>query len=67
MRGLYRKRRDRLVALRALLVAQGTTTASALAAALGVSVETVYRDMVEIRARGLRVTGEAGAGYKVKL
>jgi predicted DNA-binding transcriptional regulator YafY len=41
-------------------------TADALAAAIGVSVRTLYRDINELRAQGARIEGEAGFGYVLK-
>jgi predicted DNA-binding transcriptional regulator YafY len=41
-------------------------TADALAATLGVSVRTLYRDINLLRAQGARIDGEAGLGYLLK-
>ncbi len=41
-------------------------TADALAAALGVSVRTLYRDINVLRAQGARIEGEAGLGYVLR-
>jgi predicted DNA-binding transcriptional regulator YafY len=41
-------------------------TAEALAAALGVSVRTLYRDINVLRAQGARIEGEAGFGYVLR-
>jgi predicted DNA-binding transcriptional regulator YafY len=42
-------------------------TASALASELNVSERTVYRDLAELASQGVRVEGEAGVGYRLKL
>jgi predicted DNA-binding transcriptional regulator YafY len=41
-------------------------TAEALAASLGVSVRTLYRDINELRGQGARIEGEAGLGYVLR-
>lgn len=41
-------------------------TAQALAAALGVSPRTLYRDVAALRAQGARIEGEAGLGYVLR-
>jgi predicted DNA-binding transcriptional regulator YafY len=41
-------------------------TAAALAAELGVSVRTVYRDIVTLTAQGAPIEGEAGLGYVLR-
>jgi predicted DNA-binding transcriptional regulator YafY len=55
-------RADRLVSLVLLLQARGRTTASELAAELGVSVRTIYRDLEGLSAAGVPVIAEAGPG-----
>jgi predicted DNA-binding transcriptional regulator YafY len=55
-------RADRLVSLVLLLQARGRATASALAAELGVSVRTIYRDMEGLSAAGVPVFAESGPG-----
>jgi predicted DNA-binding transcriptional regulator YafY len=57
------RRADRLLALLELLRARPVNTASALAAALEVSIRTVYRDIDALVANGVSVRGEAGFGY----
>jgi predicted DNA-binding transcriptional regulator YafY len=42
-------------------------TASALAAELGVSERTLYRDIAELSAQGAPIYGEAGIGYVLRL
>jgi predicted DNA-binding transcriptional regulator YafY len=58
---------DRLDRLEQLLRLKSATTASALAAELEISVRSVYRDLDALRARGLRIDGEAGPGGGVRL
>src|ERR1700730_3671979 len=41
-------------------------TASALAASLGVSERTLYRDIAELSAQGAPIYGEAGIGYVLR-
>ncbi|MGE7206003.1 helix-turn-helix transcriptional regulator [Sphingomonas sp. NPDC019816] len=41
-------------------------SADALAQMLGVSVRTIYRDMVTLQAMGAPVRGEAGVGYQLE-
>ncbi|MGH3406815.1 MAG: helix-turn-helix transcriptional regulator [Streptosporangiaceae bacterium] len=55
-------RADRLVSLVLLLQARGRITAGALAAELGVSVRTVYRDLEALSAAGVPVMAESGPG-----
>lgn len=61
------RRADRLFHLVTLLKAtQGRAiTAAALAADLGLSVRTVYRDIAHLQANGLPIDGEAGVGYRI--
>jgi predicted DNA-binding transcriptional regulator YafY len=60
-------RADRLVSLALLLQARGGTTARALAAELGVSVRTVYRDLEALGAAGVPVITESGPGGGCRL
>jgi predicted DNA-binding transcriptional regulator YafY len=55
-------RADRLVSLVLLLQARGRATASELAAELGVSARTIYRDMQGLSAAGVPVFAEPGPG-----
>jgi predicted DNA-binding transcriptional regulator YafY len=60
-------RADRLVSLALLLQARGGATARALAAELGVSVRTVYRDLEALGAAGVPVITESGPGGGCRL
>jgi predicted DNA-binding transcriptional regulator YafY len=60
-------RADRLLSLVLLLQARGGTTAQALAAELGVSVRTVYRDLAALSAAGVPVITESGPGGGCRL
>ena len=60
-------RADRLLSLVLLLQARGGTTARALAAELGVSVRTVYRDLGALGAAGVPVITESGPGGGCRL
>jgi predicted DNA-binding transcriptional regulator YafY len=60
-------RADRLVSLVLLLQARGGVTARALAAELGVSVRTVYRDLEALGAAGVPVITESGPGGGCRL
>ena len=55
-------RADRLVSLVLLLQARGRITGRALAAELGVSLRTVYRDLEALSAAGVPVMAESGPG-----
>ena len=60
-------RADRLLSLVLLLQARGGTTARTLAAELGVSVRTVYRDLGALGAAGVPVITESGSGGGCRL
>lgn len=57
------RRADRLFRLVQQLRRRRVSTAAQLAAALGVSVRTVYRDVRDLSSSGVPVLGEAGVGY----
>jgi predicted DNA-binding transcriptional regulator YafY len=60
-------RADRLLSLVLLLQARGSVTARSLAAELGVSVRTIYRDLAALGAAGIPVITESGPGGGCKL
>jgi predicted DNA-binding transcriptional regulator YafY len=60
------RRADRLIELVGHLRAGGLLTAERLAAALEVSVRTVYRDIAALQAQGLPIEGAAGIGYLLR-
>lgn len=60
-------RAERLLALMQLLRMRRTPVAgAALAAELGVSLRTLYRDMAALQAQGAQIEGEAGVGYVLR-
>ncbi len=59
------RRRRVLGALRAASKNGGSTTAHALAAELGISVRTVYRDLDVLRAEGSEIAGRTGVGLRL--
>lgn len=58
-------RKDRLAELLLLLRTPGPHRAEDLAAALGVTKRTIYRDLDTLRAAGLPMTGKRGTGYQI--
>ncbi|MEW5772926.1 MAG: YafY family protein [Thermodesulfobacteriota bacterium] len=60
-------RAERLLALMQLLRLRRSPVAGAeLAAELGVSLRTLYRDIAALQAQGARIEGEAGVGYVLR-
>lgn len=59
------RRADRLFQILQILRRDRITTGAALAAELGVSVRTVYRDVAVIQGSGVPIEGEAGTGYRL--
>jgi predicted DNA-binding transcriptional regulator YafY len=47
-------------------LAAGTVKAGDVAAALGVSIRTVYRHVDRLRAAGHRIEGQAGVGFMLR-
>lgn len=60
------RRADRLFRLLLRLRRGRVVTAADLAAELEVSPRTVYRDIVDLCASGVPITGEAGVGYRLQ-
>lgn len=60
------RRADRLIELVGRLRAGALTRAEDLAAALEVSIRTVYRDIAALQAQGLPIEGQAGVGYLLR-
>ncbi|EEX14211.1 Helix-turn-helix domain containing protein, type 11 [Citreicella sp. SE45] len=60
------KKTDRLYALMTRLKDGGVHTAEALAAELGVSQRTIYRDMDTLAASGIAIEGTRGRGYAAR-
>ena len=56
---------DRIVALLIQLQARRVVRGATLAAQLGVSLRTVYRDLRTLEAAGVPIVGEAGVGYSL--
>jgi predicted DNA-binding transcriptional regulator YafY len=60
------RRADRLFRIVQHLRGRRLTTAGFLAARLGVSLRTVYRDVRDLSLSGVPVEGEAGVGYRLR-
>jgi predicted DNA-binding transcriptional regulator YafY len=60
------RRADRLFRIVQHLRGRRLTTAAFLAARLGVSLRTVYRDVRDLSLSGVPVEGEAGVGYRLR-
>jgi len=60
------RRADRLFRIVQQLRGRRLTTAAQIAASLGVSLRTVYRDVRDLSLSGVPVEGEAGVGYRLK-
>jgi predicted DNA-binding transcriptional regulator YafY len=60
------RRADRLFRIVQQLRGRRLTTAAQLAASLGVSLRTVYRDVRDLSLSGVPVEGEAGVGYRLR-
>jgi predicted DNA-binding transcriptional regulator YafY len=59
------RRADRLFQIVGLLGRRRFMTAAQLAEALEVSTRTIYRDVLDLIASGVPITGEAGVGYQL--
>jgi predicted DNA-binding transcriptional regulator YafY len=59
------RRADRLFQIVALLGRRRFMTAAQLAESLEVSTRTIYRDVLDLIASGVHITGEAGVGYQL--
>lgn len=59
------RRADRLFQLVQILRRDRLSTAARLAAELGISTRTLYRDVADLQASGVPIEGEAGAGYRL--
>lgn len=57
------RRADRMFRLVQLLRHRRVTTAARMAAKLGVSERTIYRDIQDLVLSGVPIQGEAGVGY----
>jgi predicted DNA-binding transcriptional regulator YafY len=60
------RRADRLFQIVALLGRRRFMTAAQLAESLEVSTRTIYRDVLDLVASGVHITGEAGIGYQLE-
>ena len=60
------RRAERLFRLINEMRSRGVVRACDLAAALEVSVSTIYRDIAHLQASGLPIDGEAGVGYVLR-
>lgn len=60
------RRADRLFQIAQYLRGRRLTTAAQLAAWLGVSERTIYRDVRDLSLSGVPVEGEAGLGYRLR-
>jgi predicted DNA-binding transcriptional regulator YafY len=60
------RRADRLFRLVQVLRSRRFATGAELAAELGVSKRTVYRDVRDLEASGIPIRGEAGVGYQLQ-
>lgn len=59
------RRADRLFQLVQVLRTRRFATGQQIAAELGVSKRTVYRDIADLQASGVPIQGEAGVGYRI--
>ena len=60
------RRADRLFRLVQLLRARRFATGEQIAAELGISKRTVYRDVADLQGSGIPIRGEAGVGYRLE-
>jgi predicted DNA-binding transcriptional regulator YafY len=60
------RRADRLFRIVQLLRARRFATGEQIAAELGVSKRTLYRDVADLQASGVPIRGEAGVGYRLE-
>jgi predicted DNA-binding transcriptional regulator YafY len=60
------RRADRLFRIVQLLRARRFATGEQMAAELGVSKRTLYRDVADLQASGVPIRGEAGVGYRLE-
>jgi predicted DNA-binding transcriptional regulator YafY len=59
------RRADRLFQIVQLLRRDRISTASRLAAELGISERTLYRDVADLMASGVPIESETGVGYRL--